>query len=309
MAGGGGGGANYFPSRPARLQGLIKKTLEETEQKSLEVDVNDFLQQLLAKMNDRNPEKVQQYINDLAKILGENQEIDRFLFGGSVAKHTFVDGLSDIDALVVLDRQTLENKTPREVLKDFFDSLYAGLTHDEIVTVDKGNLAVTVTYTDGTEIQMLPAIRRGREICIADASGTEWKGINPKAFQRELTKANERLNFALVPTIKLAKSTLSGLPEDIRPTGYHVESLSLETTKGYRGPKTVKSLLLHVLTAASRRVLQPIADVTNQSRNVDAYLGKKNSEQRARLSLALAGIARRMNAASTVSRWKEIIES
>src|SRR5216683_6124994 len=123
MAGGGGGGERYFPSRPDRLQGLIKKTLEETEQKSLEVDVNDYLQQLLAKMNDRNPEKVQQYINELAKILGENQEIDRFLFGGSVAKHTFVDGLSDIDALVILDRRDLEGKTPSEVLHTFLDSL------------------------------------------------------------------------------------------------------------------------------------------------------------------------------------------
>ncbi len=310
MSGGGGRGrASYFPDKPSRLQDLIRQTQEETEQNRLDSNVNDYLQQLLVKLNERNPEKIREYIDDIAGILGEHQEIERFLFGGSVAKHTFVDGLSDVDALVILDRRDLEGKTPSEVLHTFLVSLQGGLTHDEVAVIDKGNLATTVTYVDGTEIQLLPALRHGREISIADASGNDWKTINPKAFQRELTKANERLNHALVPTIKLAKSILYGLPEDIRPTGYHVESLSLEATKGYRGPMTVKSLLLHVLTASSTRVLHPIADVTNQSRNVDAYLGKRGSDQREKLSLALAGMSRRMNAATTVDRWKEIVET
>src|SRR5437870_2487595 len=113
---GGGSGPSYFPSRPARLQRLIKETVQDSQQKSLEVDVNDYLQQLLAKMNDRKPDTVQQYIDEIGKILGENQEIDRLLFGGSVAKHTFVDGLSDVDALVILSKQELQNKTPGEVL-------------------------------------------------------------------------------------------------------------------------------------------------------------------------------------------------
>lgn len=303
-----GGGTSYFPSKPKRLQDLIRQTQEGTEQKRLESDVNQYLQQLLMKLNDRNLEKVHEYIDEIVRILGEDHEIDKFLFGGSVAKHTFVDGLGDIDALVVLSKEDLEGKTPREVLQAFLVSLQGGLTHDEVAVIDKGNLAVTVTYTDGTEIQLLPALRHAREVFIADANGNDWKAINPKAFQRELTRANERLNNSLVPSIKLVKSIFSALPEDIRPTGYHVESLSLEATKGYRGPKTLKSLLLHILTAASARVLRPIADITNQSRNVDAYLGKTNSDQRVKLSLAIAGIARRMNAASTHDRWKEIIE-
>ncbi len=310
MSGGGGRGrASYFPDKPSRLQDLIRQTQEETEQKRLDTNVNEYLQQLLVRLNERNPEKIQEYIDEIAGILGEHQEIERFLFGGSVAKHTFVDGLSDVDALVILNRRDLEGKTPSEVLHTFLDSLQGGLTHDEVAVIDKGNLAITVTYVDGTEIQLLPDLRHGREISIADANGNDWKTINPKAFQRELTKANERLNHALVPTIKLAKSLLYGLPEDIRPTGYHVESLSLEATKGYLGPMTVKSLLLHVLTASSTRVLHPIADVTNQSRNVDAYLGKRGSDQREKLSLALAGMSRRMNAATTVDRWKEIVET
>src|SRR2546426_11676910 len=98
----GGGRASYFPKRPGPFQDLIRQTKEDTEQKRLESDVNEHLQKLLVKLNERDPEKVLKYLNDIVGILGEEQEVERFFFGGSVAKHTFVDGLSDIDALVVL---------------------------------------------------------------------------------------------------------------------------------------------------------------------------------------------------------------
>jgi predicted nucleotidyltransferase len=305
----GGGRSGYFPSSPDKLRDLIRRTQEITEQKRLDSNVNEHLQQLLIKLNQRNSEQIKQYLDDIVAVLGENYEVERLLFGGSVAKHTFVDGLSDVDALVILNQEGLEGGSPREVLQAFLNASRAGLTRGEVLSIDKGNMAMTVTYADGTEIQLLPALRHGKEISIPDAYGNNWKTVNPKVFHRELTRANDRLNHALVPTIKLAKSILSGLPEGIRPTGYHVEALSLEATRGYRGPMTVKSLLLHVLTAASSLVLHPISDVTNQSRNVDDYLGKKGSKERERLSQSIAGIARRLNAADTVDRWKEIVEA
>lgn len=309
MGGGGGGsGATYFPSKPSKLHDLIKETQERTEQQRSEADINGYLEQLLAKLNDRNPEKTQEYLNEIVGVLHDYQQVDRLLFGGSVAKHTYVDGLSDVDALVVLNREDLQGKSPQEVLKVFFDSLQGELTHDKVKDLRQGKLAVTVDYEDGTEIQLLPAIKRGKEVFIADSSGTEWKSINPKVFQRELSKANERLNRTLVPTIKIMKSALSGLPNDLRPSGYHIEALCLDLTKGYKGPKTTKSLLQHVMLGAASRVLKPIKDVTNQSRNVDHYLGKPNSEQRVRLSRELAGVARRINAATTADRWNEIIQ-
>lgn len=303
-----GGGSSYFPSKPREFRNLVRQTQEGTEKQKLDSDVNSYLQGLLIRLNEREPEKVQRYIDSLAAALGDRHQVEKFLFGGSVAKHTFVDGLSDVDALVMLDDENIEERKPREVLQSFLKSLRSGLTHEEIADVAKGNLAVTITYKDGTEIQLLPAFRLGREIAIADANGEEWNVINPKVFYRELSRANERMNRSLVPTIKLAKSAVANLPEEIRPTGYHVESLSLEATKGYRGPTTLKSLLLHVLTAASGLVLHPISDITNQSRHVDSYLGKKNSERRVALSRALAGIARRLDAAPSVEPWKEIVE-
>jgi predicted nucleotidyltransferase len=309
MGGGGGGsGATYFPSKPSKLQHLIRETHERTEQQRSEADINLYLQQLLAKLTDRDPEKTKTYLDEIVSVLHDYQEVDRLLFGGSVAKHTYVDGLSDVDALVVLNRDDLQGKSPQEVLNIFFDSLQGELTRDKVKDLKQGRLGVTVDYEDGTEIQLLPAIKRGKEILIADSNGADWKSINPKVFQRELSKANERLNRALVPTIKIMKSTLSGLPDEVRPSGYHIEALCLDLTKGYKGPKTPKSLLQHVMLGAASRVLKPITDVTNQSRYVDEYLGKPNSEQRVRLSRELAGISRRINAATTADRWNEIIQ-
>src|SRR5258708_37063028 len=99
-----GGGASYFPSRPVRLQRLVRQSVENTDEKRLESDINDYLQQFLTKLSERDAEKTRAYIDELGQILGEGHEIEKFLFGGSVAKHTYVDGLIDVDALVVLDR-------------------------------------------------------------------------------------------------------------------------------------------------------------------------------------------------------------
>ena len=168
----------------------------------MDSDVNRYLQDLLIKLNDRKPEKVQGYIDEIDRVLGEDHEIERFLFGGSVAKHTFVDGLSDVDALVVFNKMNFQDKNPKEVLQAFLESLQGGLPQDEVATLDKGNLAVTVRYRDGTEIQLLPALTDRKDVSISNASGTEWKVINPRGFNRELAHANERLNATLVPTIK-----------------------------------------------------------------------------------------------------------
>jgi predicted nucleotidyltransferase len=305
---GGGGGGSYFPSKPRRFHDLIKQTKEAAEQNRLNSEVNDYLQLVLAKFNERNAEKVQEYLEKIEKALEKDAVIDRFLFGGSVAKHTFVDGLSDVDALVVLDRADIKGKTPDEVLDVFCNSLKDRLTQDEVASVEKGSLAVTVTYNDETEIQLLPAVRVGRSVAIASSGGQDWKQISPRAFQTRLTRANQNLNGVLVPTIKLVKSMISSVPEDLKLTGYHVEALGLDATKGYRGERTVKALLVHVLSAASKRVMSPISDLTSQSRTVDEYLGKANSSKRQSISNMLAGLARRLDAATSVDRWKEITE-
>jgi len=303
----GGGGGSYFPRAKTDLKKLIQDSKKSADRERLDSDVNKLLRKVLASC-ERDPVKIQQRLDKIADILKDEANIEKFLFGGSVAKHTYVDGLSDVDALVILDREDLAGKSPGAVLNVFHKSLQDRLTYDEVKSVDKGRMAVTVVYRDGMEIQLLPAIRTGVKVIIPSAGAKEWKETNPKAFQRALTKANERLNSSLVPAIKLVKSINDGLPEQKRLTGYHIESLGTEAVKGYHGVKTVKALLMHILGHASKQVLSPIQDVSAQSRIVDSYLGKANSAKRRIVSDALASISRKLHAATTVDQWKGILE-
>lgn len=301
--GGSGGGSGYLPPSSAKLQRKIEKARQD-EQLRLDADVNQFLQRELTLYNDRDVAQTQVRLNEIAELLGDEMEIDNLLFGGSVAKHTYVDGLSDVDALVVLDRSDTQGFSAEKVLNDFHQKLNKSLPRQDVASIDKGRLAVTIRYKDGSEVQLLPAIRSGNLVKIPDSSGAGWKETNPRIFQQQLTKQNERLNGALVPTIKLVKSLISDLPRQQQLTGYHIEALALDAAKGYRGPMTPKAMLSHVLDHAATRSRTPISDISGQSRNVDDYLGKPNSTQRKLASQAIAGIRRRLDAATSIAQWK-----
>jgi len=303
----GGGGGGYFPQPKPDLEKLIQQAKKEADRERLDSDVNQFLREILASYA-RDPDKVKQYLEKVGEILKNEADMEQFLFGGSVAKHTYVDGLSDVDALVILRREDLAGKSPQAILNTFHKSLQDRLPYDSVKSIEKGKLAVTVTYRDGTEIQLLPAIRVGGRVAIPNVGAKGWNETSPKAFQQSLTKANERLHSRLVPTIKLAKSIIAGFPKQRRLTGYHVESLAIEAVKGYRGPRTPKALLIHIFNDASIRVLRSIRDLTGQSRAVDSYLGKSDSTERKLAANALAGVARRLNAAMSIDQWKAILE-
>jgi hypothetical protein len=303
----GGSGGSYFPRSGRDLQRLIQDSKDDADKQRLNGDVNKLIREMLASC-ERDPEKTNERLEEIADVLKDQADMEQFLFGGSVAKHTYVDGLSDIDALVILREEDLAGNSPAEVLNTFHNSLQDHLTYDKVKSVEKGRMAVTVVYRDGTEIQLLPGIRSGKNVLIPTAGAKEWKQTNPKAFQRALTTANERLNQSLVPTIKLIKSINAGFPEQRRLTGYHIESLAVDAIKGYRGSKTVKSLLTHILDHASKRMLSSIQDVTGQSRIVDSYLGKANSTERRIVADALMSVVRKLNAAKTVDEWKAMLE-
>jgi predicted nucleotidyltransferase len=301
---GGGGGRYRGPSSP-NLQSKIEQA-QEQERQRLEGDVNEMLQRLLARFNDRDTETTKKRLAEIGEILGETVEVDNILLGGSVAKHTDVDGISDVDALVILSREDLAKKSAQDLLEDFYKTLDETLPRSEVTTVDKGRLCVTVKYQDGSEIQLLPALRSGQTISIAAADGKGWSDTKPKIFQHDLTKANTRLNKGLVPAIKLIKSIVSDFPKQKQLTGYHIEAMALEAAAGYRGPNTPKALLIHLLGHAADRVLRPIVDSTGQSRTVDSYLGKADSVERRNISQALEGMKRRLEAATTVAQWRAV---
>ena len=75
-----------------------------------------YLQQLLTEFNDRDVEKIGTYLSEIEGALSNKADLERLLFGGSVAKHTHVEGLSDIDALVLLREDGATTQSASQVI-------------------------------------------------------------------------------------------------------------------------------------------------------------------------------------------------
>lgn len=309
---GGSGRTGFFDTRADInvLQRRLRAAEEHTKDETYEQELAGRTNELLVQYNDRDVEKIGTYLATIREVLQEDIEgaVD-LRFGGSIQKHTYVDGLSDIDCLVLLKDPELENLSPREVLDYFKTKLEDRLKDVEAVTV--GDLAATIRYEDGTEIQLLPAIRKGAGYVISTTGGEEWSNIiRPDKFASALTKTNQECGGKVVPTIKLTKAVFANLPERYQLTGYHIESLAIEVFKAYSGVKTTKHMLEYFFDKAEDLVLKHIRDKTGQSLNVDEYLGPESSPQRIAISTEMNRISRRMknaNAARLPTEWLRTI--
>ena len=90
------------------------KCLEEkTSEEAFDTIVAETLGNLLAEYNDRDSELVAERLENIkSSIQGEIESSVDTLYGGSVAKHTYVDGLSDIDSFIILNKTDLADKKP-----------------------------------------------------------------------------------------------------------------------------------------------------------------------------------------------------
>ena len=307
--GGSGGGrtGSYFSADD--VAALQEEAQQRLSQSRIESDVNSVLQEMLTSINDRDIELVGSYLEAIEQALGDKlDEVNRLLFGGSVAKHTYVDGLSDIDALVLLRDDSLSSRGPAEVRREFAQALMQALPTSDVQAVHEGRLAVTVEYRDGTEIQLLPAVRTSNGIAVSSWDGQSWSAIQPRRFAEALTAMNQRQGGGVVPAIKLAKSIFANSLGDTGPSGYHVEALALAAFRGYSGPRTPKAMLTHLVERAGRDVLRPIRDLTGQSRYVDESLGGADSSARQALSRNLRTLAQTMTNSQSVDDWRALLD-
>jgi hypothetical protein len=94
---GGGGGASDSRSPYVRASSEAEKT-------SYEGKVNDDLQDNLADYNNRDSDKINTHIQTIKDAInGEDIVPCNLAFGGSIKKHTYVDGLSDVDMLAIIN--------------------------------------------------------------------------------------------------------------------------------------------------------------------------------------------------------------
>ena len=305
---GGGEEPIYWP-KDTRPDELLRRAISDEQRASYEAESNAYLQDILADLNVRDTEKVNAHLETIKDALsGEISGSISLLQGGSTKKHTHVDGLSDIDILAIIDNSTLVNKSPSDVLEYFAERIRERLPNTPVTV---GALAITLRFSDGYEIQVLPAITTQTGIRIATSDGVDWSNvIRPDKFAEKLTNVNRLNNNGVVPVIKLYKAINSQLPEELRLSGYHIESLAINAFQNYSGSRSRKDMLLHFSQYASDAVLEPIRDDTGQSIHVDDKLGDAGSLERKKVSASIKRIVARMRLAdseASLARWRELM--
>lgn len=168
-------------------------------------DFNRYCENLLVQYNRRNTASTMRHIEGLCNTLRRKGQVVQTMFGGSVRRGTYVSGLSDVDVLLIVNQSSLSSRPPADAITYVKNVIEQQLP---LNPVRAGNLAVTVNYSDGTEIQVLPAIRRntgGVRIASPDNSG--WSNVvQPDNFARQLVEVNNANGARVVPTVKLAKA-------------------------------------------------------------------------------------------------------
>ena len=306
----GGSGGGFFSGSltPSDLRSQVRQAEDQAKDDNFETSVANHIDSLLTEANRRDIPAIQQHLDTITSAIEADIEGSvGLLFGGSVAKHTYVDGLSDVDALVILNQSELSDMPPAQVRAYFAQCLRERLPGTRI---EEGTLAITVTFADAM-IQILPAVRVGQGVRIPKADGTMWSPvIRPDRFAQKLTQVNQATNGKLVPTIKIAKSILAQLPDNQKLSGYHVESLAIQVFEGYQGTMTTKAMLRNFFTQAPQQLRQPIKDSTGQSVHVDDYLGAANNVTRRIIADSVARIGRSMQNADgtqSVGQWRDIL--
>jgi len=304
MGGSGGSGGNGHSGRPspAELKTLLRDVEDKAKAETFKTRLNAEINSLLNGYNTRDTKLINDRLEDIKRALGD--ELDHTvdaLFGGSVAKKTYVDGISDVDFLILLKK--IEKRAPADVIEQIKACLDKQV---DGCTVNVGKLAVTLTYSDGMVLQLLPASCIGNHYRIPDADGAGWSKINPEGFFTALTKVNQSCDGKVVPTIKLAKAINDIFPEELKIKGYHMESIAIKAFRDYKSTKDYPTMLTYFFEKAKEIVKTPIKDSTGQSVYVDEYLGNENSQERMRLSQTLDRTLRRMRNATTsedISLW------
>ena len=273
-----------------------------------ESEVQGYLRNLLQAYNERDTEAITRHLQVLRDSLElRDDDVIRTLFGGSTSKHTAVNGLSDVDVLVIINDSSLSGRSPREAIQVMADRIRQRLPQ---TSVTPGDMAVTVQYSDGIEIQVLPAIRTKSGVRVADPGTNRWSNVvRPERFAHKLTRVNQANRGEVIPTVKLVKGMTAHMIRSDRDkiSGYHLESLAIEAFRNYRGPHDLRSMVSHYVSYSSKAVRQPITDPTGQSRHVDEYMGPADSKQRQRASKTFRTMRRRLDECKTKEDFDNLL--
>jgi len=304
MGSSGGGGGSYPTAEEASA--FLREAKDESRAAGHDAEVNELLAEVLKEANQRASDKIAQHIETIEKALAnELEDTIELRFGGSVQKHTYVDGLSDVDMLAIVRRQVAEKTSPKDLIQSFAAGIHSRLPY---TYVEPGDLSIKVEFSDGIQIQVLPAFKTQTGFRIARRFGATWSGvIRPREFASQLTNINQQNGGNVVRVIKIMKIVQESLPANARLSGYHIENIALDAFRSYQGRLALRDMFLHLARTAATRVKEPVHETTGQSAYVDDYLGPAGSEERNRASASLNRMVNQLEEADRNNRitpWK-----
>ena len=160
-----------------------KQTNKRSDQLLSNNEVNGYLRKRLREANVRKSEAIRRHVKGLRDALQRDiDDVVQPTFAGSFEKNTFVNGLSDIDVLMTINDSSLSGRLPKATIDHMATLIKKRMPKTK---VRKGDMAVTVTYSDGIEVQVLPAIRTKKGVKIP-TSGR--KSVEQGSASREVRR-------------------------------------------------------------------------------------------------------------------------
>lgn len=307
MGGSGGygfGSTRNTPYTPADLDA----TAQQTSQKAAEAEVAEVFSDALDDINQRDTEALNRH-KDMILTALKDEFPDAYDLhgGGSYTRHTYVNGLSDVDVLPDLgpySSSTIPNKDdPAQVIADMAERLRQRFPR---TTITEGKMAVTMRFSDGQELQILPAFRYHSGYRIPDPQGDGWAVTRPRVFGELLRTRNAEVGGKLLPVIKLAKRICANQGVDIK--SYHLENMAVRAFDGYTGPRTYQDMLQHLFNRAKAMAPTSMRDITGQDSHVDRYLSTKSA--RMKLARQFSGIEQQIaDAKANSAAWQQLLAS
>ena len=202
--------------------------------------------------------------------------------------------MGSVDDLPLSSKQVLNSLADR--LRDRFPK----------TTIETGKMAVTIGYSDGSEIQLLPAYRNGQRFEIPDPNSPHWIQSNPTAFTRRLTGVNKANNGRVIPVIKLMKRLCE--KRGIELKSYHIENLALNAFDRYSDAKTYPAMLCRLLNYAKGNISRRLPDPSGQSDNIGASLSGSQQKMISRQLKQVEDEIRGALESDSTEKWKYLFK-
>jgi hypothetical protein len=305
---GGSGGYGFERRQETRWRPAgLEDSLAHTRQQAAEAEVAAVFKDALTQINQIDTEALNKHKEEIFQALKSTfEEADGLVGGGSYSQHTYVNGISDIDMLFVLDAfsaSKIPNKeNSKAVLADMEKRLRQRFPNSQ---TKSGRMAVTIKFSDGLEVQVLPAFRYHSGYRVPDYRGAGWTLARPNIFTKLLQQRNKEMGGQLVPSIKLAKQICENHGLEIK--SYHLSNMAVKAFEQYTGPRSHEEMLRHLFNKAKELTATRTRDITGQGTYVDSYL--TSNAQRIRLAQQLGAIEQQIaRAEGNGERWRKLLQ-